>query len=144
MGSTPIGITKWLFSSVVELRFYMTRKHLSDSSKSYMKYILGIAFLLLVGTTTKTGIASYYHNRFQGRKTASGERYDKHKLTAASNQYKLGDSLRVTNTKNGKSVDIVINDRMSNNGRVIDLSRRAADSLDFIKFGITKVKIELL
>jgi len=109
-----------------------------------MKYILGILFLLIIGTATKTGIASYYHNKFQGRKTASGELYDKHKLTAASNQYKLGDSVRVTNTKNGKSVNVTVNDRMANNGRLIDLSRSAADSLGFIKDGLVVVKVSRL
>lgn len=109
-----------------------------------MKYILGIVFLFIIGTGTKTGIASYYHNRFQGRKTASGERYDKHKLTAASNKYKLGDSVRVVNTKNGKTIDVTINDRMANNGRLIDLSRSAADSLGFIRDGLIIVKISLL
>jgi rare lipoprotein A len=109
-----------------------------------MKYILGILFLFIIGTTTKTGIASYYHNKFQGRKTASGERYDRHKLTAASNKFKIGDSVRVTNTKNGKSIDVTVNDRMANNGRLIDLSRSAADSLGFIKDGLVLVKVSRL
>lgn len=106
-----------------------------------MKYLITFLIVLGVGFKVLTGEASYYHNRFEGKKTASGQPYSKHKLTAASNKFNLGDSIRVTNTKNNKKVTVVVNDRMSNNGRLIDLSRAAADSLGFVKDGVTVVKV---
>ncbi len=93
----------------------------------------------------ETGIAAYYSNVFQGRKTASGERYDKNALTAAHNRYAFGTKLRVTNLKNNKSVTVRVNDRGPHTaGRIIDLSRKAADELGFVKEGLTKVSIEVL
>ncbi|MBL7764745.1 MAG: septal ring lytic transglycosylase RlpA family protein [Chitinophagaceae bacterium] len=89
------------------------------------------------------GIASYYHTRFHGRKTASGEIFSNQKMTAASNRLKLGTMVRVTNLRNGKSVIVKINDRMSaGNGRLIDLSHRAAQELCFIDQGTCKVVVE--
>ncbi len=93
----------------------------------------------------ETGIAAYYSNVFQGRKTASGERYDKNALTAAHNRYAFGTKLRVTNLKNNKSVTVRVNDRGPHTaGRIIDLSRKAANELGFVKEGLTKVSIEVL
>ena len=65
-------------------------------------------------------------------------------MTAASNYFDLGDSVKVKNLSNNKEVIVVINDRMGNKSRIIDLSKMAADSLDFIRQGTTKVKVELL
>lgn len=98
---------------------------------------------LFITTTGKsiTGTASYYSNKFHGRKTASGQVYNKNKFTAASNKFNLGDSVKVINLRNRKEITVLINDRMANNGRIIDLSY-AADSLDFIKEGVTKVIVD--
>lgn len=90
----------------------------------------------------KTGIASYYHNRFEGRKTANGEIFDNDSFTAASNFFKLGTFVKVTNLQNGKVVYVKINDRMGHPSRVIDLTENAARKLKFVNHGITKVKIE--
>jgi rare lipoprotein A len=91
------------------------------------------------------GKASFYSKNLQGTKTATGERYDNNKLTAASNQFKLNTWVRVTNISNGESVTVRINDRMhpkmAKRGRVIDLSRIAAKKLDFIEQGIIKVTV---
>ena len=108
-----------------------------------MKYLL-IALIIITTGTSISGTASYYHDRFHGKKTASGEVYNKNKFTAASNKFNLGDSVKVVNLTNRKEIHVLINDRMANNGRVIDLSYAAADSLDFIKQGLTRVKVELL
>ena len=108
-----------------------------------MKYLLIALFIIVTGSSIK-GTASYYHDRFHGRKTASGQVYDKTKFTAASNKFNLGDSVRVVNLVNNKEIVVFVNDRMAYNGRVIDLSRAAADSLDFIRAGLVKVKVELL
>ena len=111
-----------------------------DSTISYMKYLIIVLFIIVTGSSI-SGEASYYSNRFQGRKTANGQIYDKNKFTAASNKFNLGDSVHVINLKNNKSVNVLINDRMANNGRLIDLSRSAADSLGFIRDGVIIVKV---
>ncbi|KYP13418.1 septal ring lytic transglycosylase RlpA family protein [Flavihumibacter sp. CACIAM 22H1] len=75
------------------------------------------------------GVASYYAPKFQGRKTASGERYDSTKLTAAHNGLPFGTWIRVTNRRNGRSVIVKINDRLHHaNKRVVDLSGTAPES----------------
>jgi rare lipoprotein A len=91
-----------------------------------------------------SGIASYYHDKFSGRKTASGEVYLQTKLTAASNHFKLGTIVRVTNLTNGKQVIVKINDRMGHKGRIIDLTKRAATDLGMLKAGLAKVEVQEL
>ena len=94
---------------------------------------------------TEEGIAAYYSNVFHGRTTASGDRYDKNALTAAHNTYPFGTRLRVTNLENDKSVIVRINDRgPTTKGRIIDVSRRAAEELGFIRAGVTRVKLEVI
>jgi len=91
------------------------------------------------------GVASYYHDKFEGRQTANGDIFTQQELTAASNTYPLNCWVRVTNTRNGKSVIVRINDRMHRlNTRLIDLSRSAAKELNFISRGLTRVKVEYL
>ena len=91
----------------------------------------------------KKGVASFYHSKFVGRKTATGEIFSNGKYTAASNTLKLGFYVRVTNVENGKVVYVRINDRMAaTNKRLIDLATIAADKLDFKAEGLAKVKIE--
>lgn len=69
---------------------------------------------------------SYYHDKFNGRKTASGTRFDNKKLTAAHRKFPFGTKLRVTNEKNGKSVIVEVSDRGPySRGREIDLTKRA-------------------
>jgi rare lipoprotein A len=75
----------------------------------------------------KSGIASFYHKKFEGRLTATGEVFANDKYTAASNTHKLGTYVKVTNL---------------NNKRAIDLAKIAAEELNFINAGLTKVKIE--
>ncbi len=91
------------------------------------------------------GRASWYGEAFHGRKTANGEIYDMNHLTAAHKTMPLPSYARVTNKANGKSVVVRINDRgpFSNN-RVIDLSKRAAYLLDYIKEGTAEVRVEYL
>lgn len=95
-----------------------------------------------IKTEQKTGIASFYHNKFEGRKTATGEVFDNDKYTAASNHFKLGTYVKVTNQSNGKIVYVKVNDRMGHQGRMIDLAEVAAQDLKFISRGTVKVKIE--
>jgi rare lipoprotein A len=91
------------------------------------------------------GMASYYNNKFNGRKTASGELYDKRLLTAAHRDYPFGTFVRVRAVESGKSVVVRINDRGPRSGnRVIDLSRAAASQLGMIRDGIAQVKVEVI
>ena len=98
-------------------------------------------------TTGKTekGQASYYADKFHGRATASGEKYDKKKLTGAHRTLPFGTIVRVTNTANGKSVDVRINDRGPfKAGRIVDVSRAAAEKLDMIKAGVINCTMEVI
>ncbi|AWJ90466.1 septal ring lytic transglycosylase RlpA family lipoprotein [Azospirillum baldaniorum] len=89
------------------------------------------------------GEASFYGGSFHGRKTASGERFDQNKPTAASRELPLGSKVTVTNQDNGKSVDVIVNDRGPYvDGRVIDLSKKAAKQLDMIEDGVAPVRVE--
>ncbi len=89
------------------------------------------------------GLASYYHDKFHGRRTASGHTYNKHDLTAAHRHLPLGSQVRVTNLKNRRSVVVRITDRGPRaRKRVIDVSRAAAKKLGMIASGLAQVKIE--
>ena len=93
----------------------------------------------------ETGISSWYGPGFHGRKTASGEVYDKHELTAAHRTLQMPSLVRVTHLDNGRSVIVRINDRGPfAKGRIIDVSQRAAELLGMIGTGTAKVKVELL
>lgn len=93
----------------------------------------------------KYGIASYYANKFIGRKTATGDIYLKEKLTAACNTLPLRTWIKVTNLRNNKSVIVKINDRLHhNNKRLVDLSFHAARLLGFTGRGLARVKVEVL
>jgi rare lipoprotein A len=91
------------------------------------------------------GIASYYAEEFQGRKTANGETYDMNGLSAAHRTLPYGTVVRVTNKENGKSVTVRINDRGPFKGdRVIDLSLGAAKELGMIGTGTAAVVLEVV
>jgi rare lipoprotein A len=94
--------------------------------------------------SVQIGRASYYANKFNGRKTASGERYDPHKMTAAHKTLPFGTMVRVIR-KGGPTVLVKVNDRCGcGSGRIIDLSRAAAKQLDMIKVGVVPVRLEIL
>ena len=124
-----------------------------------MRLFLIISFLiagnfLIAGDTMEAsgskpkllyGTASYYSNTFNGKKTANGEIYSHKKMTAACNVLPLGTWIRVTNLRNGKSVVVKTNDRLHTRmKRVVDLSREAADKLDYVKSGLTRVRVEVI
>ncbi|MHA4809805.1 septal ring lytic transglycosylase RlpA family protein [Flavitalea flava] len=93
----------------------------------------------------QTGVASFYSNKFEGRKTYTDEIFSQKKLTAASNTLPMHTWIRVTNLRNKKSVIVRINDKMHpKNKRLIDLSRAAAHKLGYTGRGLTRVKIEVL
>ena len=93
----------------------------------------------------QVGRASWYGELFHGKMTASGETYDMFKLTAAHPELPLGSFVRVTNLNNQRAVVVRINDRGPiTPGRVIDLSYKAAEILQFNRKGIEKVRIDLV
>ena len=89
------------------------------------------------------GHASWYGSKFHGKRTASGARFNKNKLTAAHRSFKFGSRVKVTNQKNGKSVTVTINDRGPfHRNRIIDLSEQAALHIGIKKAGSGKVCIQ--
>lgn len=113
-----------------------------------MKLIFTAAlFSLIVNcfAQVQTGKASFYADKFEGRPTASGEKYKHNKLTAAHKYLPFGTKVRVTNLANNQSVDVIINDRGPYvDDRIIDLSKSAAEKLDFINKGLAEVKLEVI
>lgn len=91
------------------------------------------------------GMASWYGPGFHGKKTANGETYNMHAITAAHKTLPLGTKVRVTNLSNGKKIVVRINDRGPfHSGRIIDLSKKAAQRLGVIKHGSAKVHIRIV
>lgn len=94
---------------------------------------------------TETGIASWYGPKFHGKKTANGEIFDQYEVSAAHRTLPLPSIVRVTNLENGKSIKVRVNDRGPfAHGRIIDMSRRAAQLLGFERKGTAKVLVEVV
>lgn len=94
---------------------------------------------------TVIGTASWYGTKFHGKKTANGEIFDMNKISAAHKEFPMNTWLRITNLKNNRFLCVRVNDRGPFiKGRVIDLSKKAAEELGFIIDGLTEVKIEVL
>jgi rare lipoprotein A len=114
-------------------------------SKHLKPKLLSLIFLTLLSTNlmAQTGIASWYGHPHHGKKTASGQIYNMHHMTAAHRTIKLGSKVKVTNLKNNKSVIVTINDRGPfAKGRIIDLSHAAKTQLAMD--GTAKVSLEIL
>ena len=119
-----------------------------------MKRLLGVCALLslLTGCAShdvdprgydKTGTASYYGARHHGKRTASGEPFNQNALTAAHPRLPFGTRLLVTNLSNKKSVVVRVNDRGPyTRGRIIDVSRKAAQQLGMLRSGTAKVRVQ--
>lgn len=120
--------------------------------ESHMKYIsfsliicLSLVSLTLQAQDEEYGLASYYSDGFQGRSTAYGDTYDKDQLTCAHKRYPYGTMLRVTRLDTRRSVNVKVIDKGPFiKGRVVDLSRRAAEVLDIIDMKPVEVKVERL
>lgn len=92
-----------------------------------------------------TGIVSWYADKFHGKKTSSGEAYDKNDFTAAHKTLPFGTKVKVTNQDNGKSVIVKINDRGPHSkNRLMDLSRAAFSEIGSVNSGILKVEMEVV
>ncbi len=117
-------------------------------------FIILFFSIIIIGCNRKTipgngkfysevGYASYYSDKFNGKPTSNGEIFKQKKLTAAHKQIAFGTLVKVTNLSNNKSVIVKINDRGPFiKGRIIDLSKSAAQKIDLLNAGIAKVKIE--
>jgi rare lipoprotein A len=91
------------------------------------------------------GLASWYAGKFQGRKTASGEIFDTNQMTAAHKTLPFGTTVRVRNEENGRDVVVRINDRGPFvEGRIIDLSRAAAEAIAMTGSGVARVSVEIV
>jgi len=133
---------KYIFSGLILLTFLAScaadvRFSASDSTTVHTsRYYVGQVF---------KGVCSYYAKKFHGRKTASGELFDMHKLTAAHRRLPFGTILRVENLANGKTVRVKVNDRGPfKPGRILDLSYAAAKKLDMLQNGTAHIKIVIV
>jgi rare lipoprotein A len=121
-----------------------------------MRYLFfAVALLLLAGCASQddstidphgydeTGVASFYGSAHQGNRTASGERFDQHDLTAAHRRLPFGARVKITNLNNDRSVVVRVNDRGPHTrNRLIDVSRAAAEQLGMIGAGTAKVRVQ--
>lgn len=91
------------------------------------------------------GMASFYSNKFNGRKTATGEIFSQNKFTCACNVLPLGTWVKITNLRNGRTVIVKTNDRLHPKmKRIVDLTKAAAIKLNYVSSGLTRVKVEVL
>jgi rare lipoprotein A len=102
-----------------------------------------LSFQFLPAQYKATGNASFYHNKFHNLRTSSGEKYNKNLYSAAHLTLPFGTILKVTSLANDKYIYVKVNDRGPHTrARIIDLSRAAAEAIDMIAAGVTKVKVE--
>jgi rare lipoprotein A len=108
--------------------------------------LLPVLFWCSFSTTAQvqTGKASFYSDKFEGQPTASGEKYKHNKLTAAHKTLPFGTKVKLTNLANNQTVEVVINDRGPYvDGRIVDVSKAAAEKLGFISQGLADVSLEV-
>ncbi len=149
--------TKYLLVGVIGLQLYCTPLMKAEPVTGIGSDEIGQSQSALVldsvhtqeppGTTTAvdTVLATYYSSRFHGRKTASGEIFDRYALTCAHKTLPFNTILKVTNPKNHKSVIVRVNDRGPfKNNRKLDLSYGAAKEIDLISHGAMKVWVQIM
>jgi len=113
--------------------------------KHFLLLVLCTGFCSPLLSQSLKGKASFYSDKFHGRETASGEKYDMYALTAAHLSLPFGTQVKVTNLWNGKSVIVRINDRGPfAEGRIIDVSKQAAVDLQMVVAGVVDVEVEVL
>ena len=102
-----------------------------------------IACVSALAFAADTGTCSYYSSKYNGRITASGQRFSNSAMTAAHREMPFGTKVKLTNTANSKSTVVTVNDRGPFvKGREISVTRRAARELGFTREGLAEVKIE--
>lgn len=149
-----IAVTAVLISACAETKFVMhTAKRLGETAKSQGAYKVGKPYQIKGVwyrpaenmSYDQTGIASWYGPNFHGKPTANGEVFDQWEVSAAHKTLPLPSIVRVTNLENGRSLVIRINDRGPfKPGRIIDLSRRAAQLLGTEQTGTAQVRVQIL
>ncbi len=139
--------------SRIELASHLGKKIAGTTSQSKGAYKVGSPYTIrgkryypsVDYDYNKVGVASWYGPNFHGKKTANGEIYNQNDLTAAHKTLPLPSIVRVTNLKNGKSLIVRVNDRGPYaHGRIIDMSKRAAELLGFKNQGTAKVRVQVL
>ncbi len=114
-------------------------------SRPVYLYVPGRTTELVVLGFAQRGVASFYAEAFHGRTTANGETFDMNAMTCAHRTLPFGTMLQVTNLDNDRDVTVRVNDRGPYiSGRIIDLSKGAARSLDMIESGTANVLIEVI
>jgi len=107
--------------------------------------LISLTFFTISVAQVQTGKASFYADKFEGIQTASGEKYKHNKYTGAHKTLPFGTKVRITNVANEKTVEVTINDRGPYvEGRIIDLSKAAAEELGFLNNGLADVKLEVV
>lgn len=114
---------------------------------SHLLHITLITTLFLQGAVAmwsqEEGLASFYHARFHGKRSASGRVHDQNDMVAAHRTYPFGTFLKVTNLTNNKSIIVCVTDRgPRQRKRIIDVSASAAEALGFKRQGVTRVRVE--
>jgi rare lipoprotein A len=108
-------------------------------------FLVGALGINAIADTTHKGHASWYGPGFHGRTTASGARFDQNAMTAAHRSLPFGTKVKVTNSHNGRSTVVTINDRGPyHRSRIIDLSRGAASAIGMIGSGVAPVVLDVL
>lgn len=136
-----VGLNKSAIAAEIGVNNSIINNTLSDSNL----LLLAHKTRRSSGAYTTTGQASWYGNEFNGRRTASGEIYNQYGITAAHKTLAFGTRVKVTNLNNGKTVTVRITDRGPFiAGRIIDLSRGAADIIGLTASGVAPVKIQVI
>ena len=134
------GLHKPLYYILVIASFFYCSQTIAQQKVELNKNDTGQSY-----KDVRYGLASFYADKFNGRPTASGEIFSQDKFTCACNVLRLGTWIKVTNLLNGKSVEVVVNDRLHPKmHRLVDLSKIAAKKLEFISYGVVKVKVEVI
>ena len=140
------------------VRLKITNRNGNNMMRIFKGFLFALIFLSILECSTvptkrdsswigytESGKASYYAMKFQSKKTASGELYDRAKRTAAHKKLPFGTIVKVTNIKNRKNVIVKINDRGPFvKGRIVDLSNSAFSSIANLDAGVIEVKIEVI
>lgn len=142
VGRRPANLRKSMMISRYILLLAILTLSCPEGARSQNKRTASRAIAL---DSVQYGVASYYADKFEGRRTANGEVFSQKKMTAAHNGLPLGTWIRVTNLRNGRKVVVKVNDRLHRkNTRLVDLSKAAASELGYIGSGLAKVKVEVL
>ena len=129
---------------MIFLTLFLMSSHILCAQKKYNKKSK-INYRKAEFVDSSIGYASFYADKFEGRKTSSGELFSQKKFTCAHNTLPLGTMIRVTNLANDSSVVVKVNDRLNHrNPRIVDLSKSAAKKLVFSGKGVIKVRVELV